>query len=542
MAGRTAQWVEAIVESQDPELTAAEITAARVATALESEAGRPFRNPTARIGELSEFQSTESNLAVLAYPDPFSHSPTSPVALMVGQKTLTITDVGERYQLTPYGIAMMRSAATNMHAAAVKLSEQRSNMTLHDFSTMGQQQLYLLFEQGNGERQQRLPLAHVFSGNLSFHPYLGDGKVSLLLTPNSNTTNHRGVAFHDRSTRYDSLTNGGVIVHPQSQDRFRQLGSARQRIEAIPTASTRTLYMPDKDLHIKTSFDAVITSDSRLLQPLDGTKGLAVTHLLHDIHRREALPNGTFFLPELHSMADNRDTVANSLIRGGLADIVPTIDKDDRVIPAFGLTIRLPFADNKTLLEMLVEKNGPTMFDRIVQAMIKNHMQLADLGTNHESHGQNTMLIFNKDFTELKGICIRDIGSIFIDPARLEELQLEIPTGYGYNPPTVREKDSAFRTARLCRCILTGQVSIGAEILIGAGVASAPAVRDTVRDAIAKNSSAYTPTWLEPSFYSGNSTTAIMNAEKTKLRVIQNPLWGDTPRNLGSARELNLPL
>jgi hypothetical protein len=97
--------------------------------------------------------------------------------------------------------------------------------------------------------------------------------------------------------------------------------------DLYPTTSVRTLYDPDHDRHYKVSFDAQITSHTRLLHRHEAANAVAASNLLVVLNERRLLPGGVFFLPELTWTSHPSSDLANCLVRAGLADMIPKVPR-----------------------------------------------------------------------------------------------------------------------------------------------------------------------------------------------------------------------
>jgi hypothetical protein len=526
---KTSRWIDEVVTG-DLGVDASEIVAARVVAAVESERGNRWRRGAQRSDGLTEF-STADGLTVLAHVDPLGNEPFGPLVATRNGKLLHGGHIDDLYRSTDTGYSPIHASVEIMSQTAERFHRDRRNLTLDDLKAMPQRSLYLLFErEGGAERHQRFPLAHNYSGNFRHHPYLGNTKVRLVLSGDDADTTHRPIRRDTRSIPREFL--GGLPVHPESRPLF-GLGQSAAYVDLWPTTSIRTLYDPDTDFHIKTSMNAEVTSANRMLGPEELRWAMDFSRILFDIHERGKLPQGVFVLPELQWISNSRHEHANALIRGGLQDIFPKIDPTDRVVAASSLNTRLPFTDNKTLLEMLIEQNGPQFFDEISKMMISNHLDLLNLGLSHESHGQNTLLIFDKDFRRLKGICIRDVSSHMVDVDQLRKttgIRLHTTPGDEQVVDPGNPIDQWRVTAKLTHAVVDSQIGIGGATLIDNDTITPEHVRDLVRGTIAA-APAYSQNWLLPAFLKRAGTELLLSGRSDPTyREAESPLWGDPLR------------
>ena len=379
---------------------------------MELARGNHWRRVDSSATGLVEF--THNDLVLTANQDPFSEEPLSALTVTEGNRRLVIEDLPKRYDLPEQAVEWMRSASSYMTFTAFQIRDDPRQLTLDQLKAMPQRDLYLLCErEGSAERHQRYALSHLFTGPVRLHPYIGKS-IEVDIIRNSDTRRLDVLPTADGRSSNDVFPYYGVPVHPRSRRRFALLDKPVSRMEMWPTTSMRTLYDPVNDIHVKTSMDVQVSGGPRVLRDGECRRGMTVSRLLLELLEKGLLPPNVSFLPELQWISGSDDEAFNALIRGGLQDIRPAVEPDDRIIAASSLMTRLPFTDERSLLELLIEQNGPQIYFEIVDMMITNHLQMADLGLSQEDHGQNTLFVFDKDFRRIKSIVMRDIESIYM--------------------------------------------------------------------------------------------------------------------------------
>lgn len=537
MSISSSYWIDEVT-SRSSDVSVGHVLAARVAAAIEPERKHPWRRTSEARGDYVKYES--GDLRMFARPDVFATEPANALLLEDRQgRRLGVADIVELFDLPPRAHEMLNKAGELMSQTAEKIVRDPRKWTLDDLIRLPQKDLYLLFERdGMAERHQRYSIGHVFFGDPAHHPYLGDRPITLGMTGTPANVRHHAIDHHVRFLPSELLL-GGLPTHPQSAHALRDVGLWAPYRELWPTTSVRTLYDIERDLHIKTSYDAQITSIKRHLGRQEGEWGLPMSDVLLELLEHGALPEGLYFMPELEWMTNDDVEGANALVRGGLQDIRPRIDPTDRVITAAALTTRLPFTDDKSLLELIVERYGLQAYKQIAAMQITKPLEMLDRGISHEGHGQNMLLIFNHDFSRIKGVCLRDLPSAIVDLDRLNE-RFAFDPGRRIDPnrPEVlheRNFTNKLRcTVKFSNDVLESQVMIAAGALVEKGYWKAHHAREFVRDQTRSAVTEYADSWLEPYFYRSGGVGTVLTGATPFLRTANNGLWGRAVREIDS--------
>jgi hypothetical protein len=536
VAIKSSYWIDEVTSPGGHGATVDHVLAARVAAAIEPEWKHPWRRTAEARGDYVKYES--GDLRLFAIPDVFQTEPANALLLEDRQgRRLGVADIVNIFGLPERAQMMLHSAAANMTKTADKIVRDPRTWTLDHLTRMPQKELYLLFERdGMAERHQRYSIGHVFLGDPAHHPYLGNGPVRVGMTGTSANVQHHSLERHQRHLPPELLL-GGLPTHPQSAGMMRDVGLWTPYRDLWPTTSVRTLYDLERDLHLKTSYDAQITSIKRQLGSQEGEWGLPMSDLLLELADHGALPEGVHILPELHWATNGDVAGANALVRGGLQDIRPRIDPTDRVVTAAALTTRLPFTDGKSLLELIVERHGLGTYKQIADMQITKTLEMLDRGISHEGHGQNMLLIFNHDFSKIKGICLRDLPSAIVDLDRLNELFAFDPGRHidPNRPEVVRDRspeNKLRRTVKFSNDVLESQVMIAAGGLVEMGLWEPHHARNFVRDRTRSAMTEYADGWLEPYFYRSGGVGTVLTGATPFLRTANNGLWGRPVREI----------
>ena len=305
---------------------------------------------------------------------------------------------------------------------------------------------FILLEQKyNVDRPKMNPISHAFMGNEEHHPFLMDKSwVEIpIFSSKSNKIEYSNVSALRNDPSYSTYmdlygTKGCIPLHPYSVDYLKVNHPIlmsdlkfEETIRCYPTTSIRTLLHVNEndsknDFQIKCSYTAQITSHSRVLNKEEAINGIRTTEVFMQLLSKGLWPEGVYFIPEICMMSHTENSIVSCLLRGGLNSVYPKLKDSEILIPSFSLFSPSP-TSKRSIYEELLEKSGSTVhgfFMETAKALIHSYLGLVKYGLGHESHAQNTLIVWDNEQKTISGVCFRDIESTKITKKFLEKFDV----------------------------------------------------------------------------------------------------------------------
>jgi len=230
------------------------------------------------------------------------------------------------------------------------------------------------------------------------------------------------------------LSENEILVHPEYKIFF--TGNEQSTYTVIPTASSRTVYIPDKKCYAKLQYNKMIGRLERKFTPPKIDNAVIISSILKDKFdekdKKDKSWNDLFFLPEIFGriidFGDNfREHFEERYLGMIIRDFVPypkrnIMDSQRRLIPAFSL-----FAKNyenfvsKSILELLFDFRKDTkmnyeefILNKIIKPVFKLYFELLlETGLHIEGHAQNILYLLSVSGSvlDINGVVIRDFES-----------------------------------------------------------------------------------------------------------------------------------
>ncbi|WP_144936218.1 IucA/IucC family protein [Paenibacillus sp. 32O-W] len=294
-------------------------------------------------------------------------------------------------------------------------------------------ELYVELEQKyNIERPQINPISHAFIGDHCHHPYLMENKeieVPLFASKSGKISiQKQTMNLTDQSIMlFDKVCQGKAMIpiHPFSLPHlFEKMPKLKEdlikigTIRCAPTTSIRTLlYSEDSgtysDFHIKCTYTGQITSHSRVLNREEALNGILTSQVFMQIYEKGIWPQGVHFIPEFAMIYHQECSILTCLLRGGINSVYPALKNDEILLPSFAM-VSSPPSGELTVFEELLGMSHLSiveLFYNISQCLVEGYLELLKFGLGHESHAQNTLLVWSNKERAFTGICLRDIES-----------------------------------------------------------------------------------------------------------------------------------
>jgi len=275
-------------------------------------------------------------------------------------------------------------------------------------------------------------------------------------TPYSNIPNFEVVEVQidnaltknkDYGTPPEWLNTNKILVHPEYKTFFAD--NEQSKYTVVPTASSRTVYIPEKRCYAKLQYNKMIGRLERKFTPEKINNAIIISSILKEKFdekdKKDKSWNNLFFLPEIFGrivdFGENfiehfEDRYLGMVIR----DFVPypkrnIADSQRRLIPAFSL-----FAKNynnfvsKSILELLFDFRKDTsmnyedfILDKVIKPVFKLYFELLlETGLHIEGHAQNILYLIsvNGSVLDINGVVIRDFESFDKDVDMLKKQKL----------------------------------------------------------------------------------------------------------------------
>lgn len=222
-------------------------------------------------------------------------------------------------------------------------------------------------------------------------------------------------------------------VHPASQDLYRPLLRKFQtgQFEMVPTSSIRTVYAWDQDsVFLKLSLAAMVRGLGRVVPGWEIRRAVRITELAAMTDSQTWLQSGASIIPEPFGAYIKRREGLGFYVDEDQGDVFEHgfIARDASFLQKFPGKIVIPlFAlfssrDGKPpLIVQLWRKSKVSSFlDFIDQYLVvpfirKNLYLMLDEGLRPQIHGQNVVLVLNKENHSIEHVLHRDLGSFKVD-------------------------------------------------------------------------------------------------------------------------------
>jgi hypothetical protein len=262
-----------------------------------------------------------------------------------------------------------------------------------------------------------------------FHPRFGDPtfalpfafvrKETVEIFESNPSRNVRDLVFGDDMVRFFS--------HPESVSEFKNIGMFNNFYRAVPTSSTRTVLLPDKEnLMIKLHLNKKVSRFIRRLSRNSIEHSVLVSCELEIAANSSGCPNSFAFLPESLGVAAQNG--CGFLVREFIPR--PTAGKQRFLVPFFALyskDTRNP--DDDFLLSQLINRSKSDPLKYFTKFILEPFLGgwayiFLNYGILLEAHGQNTLLEIDQNFLPTR-IVHRDFQSLPIDPVIRKEKNLK---------------------------------------------------------------------------------------------------------------------
>jgi len=284
---------------------------------------------------------------------------------------------------------------------------------------------------------------------LKMERYINDGSPSgftkknntaIDYTPYSNAANFEvnGILIDETFGKSEDfgippewLNKNEILIHPEYNELFEKNVSSTHLV--IPTASSRTLYISDKNCYAKLQYNKMIGRLERTFTPEKIENAINISKVLKvKFDQKGKLWNDLFFLPEIFGrifllekkLEERFEYPYLGMI---IRDYIPypkrdIIDSQRRLIPSFSLFSKgYKNFFSKSIIELLFEfrKDKETnfelfIFEKIIKPVYKLYFELLiETGLHIEGHAQNILFLVSvhDNVFNINGVVIRDFES-----------------------------------------------------------------------------------------------------------------------------------
>ncbi|WP_354833228.1 HD domain-containing protein [Akkermansia muciniphila] len=216
-------------------------------------------------------------------------------------------------------------------------------------------------------------------------------------------------------------------------------------ISGIPTASSRTVFLNERNLYVKLQYNKMLGRIERFITPDSADNAIRISNLLKKKFDEKIFPAGLFFLPENFARVVDLGINSDPRYWGMIVrdyNVYPTISPllEIRLVPAFSLFYEGDKSFEKSILELIylyrTDKNidfYTFLRDSMIFPVFKLYFEiLIKSGIQIEAHAQNILylLVIEGSCMEVRGVVVRDCESMDKDSYILEKLKIKDELGY----------------------------------------------------------------------------------------------------------------